>query len=64
MGQVPQFASKAVVGGIVGRLRDGVATDDGSGSVLVVGGIVDKVDLAEQLALMMLELAHHVGDGQ
>lgn len=64
MRQVPQLSCKTVVGAIVGRILDRVSADHCCGSMLVVRGIVDEVDLAQELLLMMLELSHHVGDGE
>lgn len=60
---MPQRSCQAIVGGVVGGFRDGIASDDGCGAVGGVGGVVDEVDFAQESLLMMLEFAHHARDG-
>ena len=59
MGHLSQRACQAVVGAVVGRVRERVASDDCCRAVGGIGGIVDEVDFAQQFLLMMLEFAHH-----
>ena len=60
MRKLAQRAGKTVVAGVVGWVGERVATDDGSGAVGSIGRVVDKVDLAQELLLMMFEFAHHL----
>lgn len=64
MCEVSQGACEAVVGGVVGGIRDGVASDHGGGAVGGIGRVVDKVHFAQQSLLMVLEFAHHFGGVQ
>jgi len=61
VGELAERAAKTVVGSVVGRLADCIATEDGSVAVVVVGGVGCEVDFAEETLLVMAELANHVG---
>lgn len=61
MCQMPERSREAVVGTVVGGIREIVSSDHRRGAMGGVGGVVDEVDFPQEPLLMMLEFAHHSG---
>jgi len=59
--ELAEGAAEPVVGGVVGRVLDGVAPDYGGVAVGVVGGVGGEVDFAEEALLVVFEFADHGG---
>lgn len=55
------YSADSVVLGVVGRFLDIVASHDRSVTMVVVRGPGGEIDLLQELLLMMLEFAHHLG---
>lgn len=55
------YATDSVVFVVIFRFLNHVSTDDGFVAVVLVGFVGDEVGLAEELLLVVLELAHHLG---
>lgn len=55
------YATDSVVFVVIFRFLNHVSTDDGFVAVVLVGFVGDEVGLAEELLLVVLKLAHHLG---
>lgn len=60
MRELAKGAADAVVFLVVGGVLDGIAAEDGGVAVVIVRGVGGKVDLAEELLLVVLEFADHL----
>jgi hypothetical protein len=61
VGELAQRTAQLVVFAVVVAALDGIAAHNEGLAVVVVGLVCVEVDLAEQLLLMMLEFARHIG---
>jgi len=64
MGKLSQGTTEAIVFVIIFRFLDHVPPNDLCAAVLVVRFVGDKVDLPQELTLMVLEFTNHLEVGE